>query len=108
MAAHIEPSVIPCLLKVESKFPVCPKGEEERSERRKGGMDGWRVRINFSVPTAEGFRGRDGGRKRMAERAEREEGRSGGNEGSSGRFFFLFEIPQGHALIHCVFVCVRA
>lgn len=33
MAAHIEPSVIPRLLKVESKFPVRPRGEETWNER---------------------------------------------------------------------------
>lgn len=37
----------------------------------------------------------------MAERTEREEGRSGGNDGSLGDFLF-FKIPQGRALIHCV------
>lgn len=26
VAAHIEPRVIPCLLKVKSEFPVCPVG----------------------------------------------------------------------------------
>lgn len=35
-------------------------------------------------------------------------GRSWSNAGSSGRFVFLFfQIPRGHALICCVYVCVR-
>ncbi len=95
MAAHIELSVIPRLLKVESKFPVCPKGEEEWGERRKSGMDGWRVRIKYFVPAAEGFRGkgrreekdgRGGGRKK------KKGGVGGGNEGSSGRFIIFFSL----------------
>lgn len=48
IAAHIEPRVILCLLKVKSKFPVCPKVVNKGAIKRgKGGIEGWRVKTKL-------------------------------------------------------------